>query len=48
MAIFRTNPSRDVLTPQMREAMYAQLENRMSEQMGLIDRQGWNLAGLTL
>ena len=30
MAIFRTNPSRDVLTPQMREAMYAQLENRIS------------------
>jgi len=31
MAIFRTNPSRDVLTPQMREAMYAQLENRMRD-----------------
>jgi hypothetical protein len=32
MATFRTNPSRDVLTPQMREAMYAQLENRMRDQ----------------
>ena len=31
MATFRTNPSRDVLTPQMREAMYAQLENRMRD-----------------
>jgi len=29
MATFRTNPSRDVLTPQMRESMYGLLENRM-------------------
>jgi len=29
MATFRTNPSRDVLTPQMRESMYDLLENRM-------------------
>lgn len=32
MATFRTNPSRDVLTPQMRENMYAILENRMRDQ----------------
>ena len=32
MAIFRTNPSRDVLTPQMRENMYAILENNMRDQ----------------